>query len=171
MGMEISSRRLQEADSRMQAEREGADRPVDDRDKERFDRAMQESRERDGQGGQENGRGGSRQDALSPQALLDSLFGSRMQSMQTSAAQAAPAPGDVNALPGSPHHAGAGPAFGRGAVSGPGAGRPAVHPARLRRSGVLPDGGGGTGCLAQRFGAQWRERSRGDRPEPGGRRQ
>ena len=32
MGMEISSRRLQEADSRMQAEREGADRPVDDRD-------------------------------------------------------------------------------------------------------------------------------------------
>ena len=58
MGMEISSRRLQEADSRMQAEREGADRPVDDRDKERFDRAMQESRERDGQGGQENGRGG-----------------------------------------------------------------------------------------------------------------
>ena len=46
MGMEISSRRLQEADSRMQAEREGADRPVDDRDKERFDRAMQESRER-----------------------------------------------------------------------------------------------------------------------------
>ena len=98
MGMEISSRRLQEADSRMQAEREGADRPVDDRDKERFDRAMQESRERDGQGGQENGRGGSRQDALSPQALLDSLFGSRMQSMQTSAAQAAPAPGDVDAL-------------------------------------------------------------------------
>ena len=98
MGMEISSRRLQEADSRMQAEREGADRPVDDRDKERFDRAMQESRERDGQGGQENGRGGSRQDALSPQALLDSLFGSRMQSMQTSAVQAAPAPGDVDAL-------------------------------------------------------------------------
>ena len=42
--------------------------------------------------------GGSRQDALSPQALLDSLFGSRMQSMQTSAAQAAPAPGDVDAL-------------------------------------------------------------------------
>ena len=71
MGMEISSRRLQEADSRMQAEREGADRPVDDRDKERFDRAMQESQERDGQGGQENSRGGSRQDALSPQALLD----------------------------------------------------------------------------------------------------
>ena len=53
MGMEISSRRLQEADSRMQAEREGADRPVDDRDKERFDRAMQESQERDGQSGQE----------------------------------------------------------------------------------------------------------------------
>ena len=51
-----------------------------------------------GNGGQENGRGGSRQDALSPQALLDSLFGSRMQSMQTSAVQAAPAPGDVDAL-------------------------------------------------------------------------
>ena len=34
MGMEISSRRLQEADSRMQAERKGADRPVDDKDKE-----------------------------------------------------------------------------------------------------------------------------------------
>lgn len=95
MGMEISSRRLQEADSRMQAEREGADRPVDDRDKERFDRAMQESRERDGQGGQEDGRGGSRQDVLSPQALLDSLFGSRMQ---TDAVQVAPAPGDVDAL-------------------------------------------------------------------------
>ena len=79
MGMEISSRRLQEADSRMQAERKGADRPVDDKDKENFDRAMQESRERDGQGGQEDGRGGSRQDVLSPQALLDSLFGSRMQ--------------------------------------------------------------------------------------------
>ena len=95
MGMEISSRRLQEADSRMQAEREGVDRPVDDRDKERFDRAMQESRERDGQGGQEDGRGGSRQDVLSPQALLDSLFGSRMQ---TDAVQVAPAPGDVDAL-------------------------------------------------------------------------
>ena len=98
MGMEISSRRLQEADSRMHAERKGADRPVDDKDKENFDRAMQESRERDGQGRQEDGRGGSRQDVLSPQALLDSLFGSRMQNMQTGAVQAAPAPGDVDAL-------------------------------------------------------------------------
>lgn len=98
MGMEISSRRLQEADSRTQTGREDAERPVDGRDKERFDRAMQESRERDGQGGQEDGRGGSRQEAPSPQALLDSLFGSRMRNMQPTAVQAAPAPGEVDAL-------------------------------------------------------------------------
>ena len=91
--MEIGSRRLQEADSRTQTGREDAERPVDGRDKERFDRAMQESRERDGQGGQEDGRGGSRQEAPSPQALLDSLFGSRMRNMQPTAVQAAPAPG------------------------------------------------------------------------------
>ena len=97
MGMEISSRRLQEADSRMQAEREGADRPVDDRDKERFDRAMQESGNGTGRAvrkmvGAVPGRMPCR-----PRRCWTAFFGSRMQNMQTSAAQAAPAPGDVDA--------------------------------------------------------------------------
>lgn len=36
--------------------------------------------------------------AMTTQALLDSLFGSRMRNMQPTAVQAAPAPGEVDAL-------------------------------------------------------------------------
>lgn len=71
MGMEISSRRLQEADSRMQRGRQGTERPVDDRDRDHFERAMRESPERGGRSGQG--------DTPSLRALRDGLFDSRME--------------------------------------------------------------------------------------------
>lgn len=98
MGMEISARRLQEADARTQ---EGTARPVAAGDRERFERALRESPEQGGREEQGERREESRQDVPSPQSLLDSLFGSRMQSsrqMQMTAPQAAPAAAEVDAL-------------------------------------------------------------------------
>lgn len=104
MGMEISSRRLQEADARMQEARDGVERPAAADDRERFERAMRgsgENGEQEGQGDRDARQGSSRQDAPSPQSLLDSLFGARMpglQQTQAAAPQAAPAATEVEAL-------------------------------------------------------------------------
>lgn len=103
MGMEVSSRRLQKADSRAQhAERDNLGRMPGTEARERFDRAMEESRDKGGQHGDEGGEGRQQQTdaAPSPQALLDSLFGSRMQGLQVSGMQveAPAASGEVDAL-------------------------------------------------------------------------
>lgn len=106
MGMEINSRRLQEADSRMQSGHAAPEQHVDDADREHFDRAMErrntgEQGNQDGQGGSEDG---ERQasGSPSPQALLDSLFGSRMPGLQPPTVQTTDAgmvqTGEVDAL-------------------------------------------------------------------------
>lgn len=105
MGMEISSRRLQEADSRVQSGHAAPEQHVDDADREHFDRAMERRNtgEQGNQGGQDGSEGGDRQasGSPSPQALLDSLFGSRMQGLQPPTVQTDAAmarTGEVDAL-------------------------------------------------------------------------
>ena len=105
MGMEISSRRLQEADSRVQSGHAAPEQHVDDADREHFDRAMERRNtgEQGDQGGQGDSEGGGRQasGSPSPQALLDSLFGSRMQELQPPTVQTDAAmarTGEVDAL-------------------------------------------------------------------------
>lgn len=103
MGMEISARRLQEADSRaQQAERESPGGAPGAGVRERFDRAMEDPRDSSGQHGDEGGEGRQQQEeaAPSPQVLLDSLFGSRMQGLQTSGVQVGipSVPGEMDAL-------------------------------------------------------------------------
>ncbi|WP_297218876.1 hypothetical protein [uncultured Desulfovibrio sp.] len=105
MGMEISSRRLQEADSRVQSGHAAPEQHVDDADREHFDRAMERRNtgEQGNQGGQGDSEGGDRQasGSPSPQALLDSLFGSRMQGLQPPTVQTDAAmarTGEVDAL-------------------------------------------------------------------------
>ena len=93
MGMEISSQRLQQADSRMQAEKGGTPREPDSASKEKFEKAME--------GGSERGARGE-SSAPSPSSLMESLFGGRMGGMTSgqaqSASSAAAASGDMGEL-------------------------------------------------------------------------
>lgn len=103
MGMEISSQRLQQADSRMQAEKGGTAREPDSASKDRFERAMERDSEKGaGKGGE--GKSGE-SSAPSPAALMESLFGGRMGGAQTAsvgqtqaAAPASPLSGGVGEL-------------------------------------------------------------------------
>lgn len=79
MGMEISSQRLQQADSRMQAEKGGASRDPDSASKDRFEQAMERDSEKRGGKGREGSSGES--SVPSPSALMESLFGGRMGGM------------------------------------------------------------------------------------------
>lgn len=77
MGMEISSQRLRQADSRMQAEKGGTPREPDSASKETFEKAMERDSEKGrGKGGEERSGESS---APSPSSLMESLFGGRME--------------------------------------------------------------------------------------------
>ena len=93
MGMEISSQRLQQADSRMQAEKGGTPREPDSASKEKFEKAMKRDSERGARG---------ESSAPSPSSLMESLFGGRMGGMTSgqaqSASSAAAASGDMGEL-------------------------------------------------------------------------
>lgn len=93
MGMEISSQRLQQADSRMQAEKGGTPREQDSASKEKFEKAMERDSERGARG---------ESSAPSPSSLMESLFGGRMGGMTSgqaqSASSAAAASGDMGEL-------------------------------------------------------------------------
>lgn len=93
MGMEISSQRLQQADSRMQAEKGGTPREPDSASKEKFEKAMERDSERGARG---------ESSAPSPSSLMESLFGGRMGGMTSgqaqSASSAAVASGDIGEL-------------------------------------------------------------------------
>ena len=93
MGMEISSQRLQQADSRMQAEKGGTPRELDSASKEKFEKAMERDSERGARG---------ESSAPSPSSLMESLFGGRMGGMTSgqaqSASSAAAASGDMGEL-------------------------------------------------------------------------
>ena len=93
MGMEISSQRLQQADSRMQAEKGGSPREPDSASKEKFEKAMERDSERGARG---------ESSAPSPSSLMESLFGGRMGGMTSgqaqSASSAAVASGDMGEL-------------------------------------------------------------------------
>lgn len=97
MGMEISSQRLQQADSRMQAEKGGTPREPDSASKEKFEKAMERDSERGARG---------ESSAPSPSSLMESLFGGRMggmtsgqaQSASSAASAAASATGDMGEL-------------------------------------------------------------------------
>ena len=93
MGMEISSQRLQQADSRMQAEKGGTPREPDSASKEKFEKAMERDSERGARG---------EASAPSPSSLMESLFGGRMGGMTSgqaqSASSAAAASGDMGEL-------------------------------------------------------------------------
>lgn len=93
MGMEISSQRLQQADSRMQAEKGGTPREPDSASKEKFEKAMERDSERGARG---------ESSAPSPSSLMESLFGGRMGGMTSgqaqSASSAAAASGDMGEL-------------------------------------------------------------------------
>lgn len=93
MGMEISSQRLQQADSRMQAEKGGTPREPDSASKEKFEKAMERDSERGARG---------ESSAPSPSSLMESLFGGRMGGMTSgqaqSASSAAVASGDMGEL-------------------------------------------------------------------------
>ena len=93
MGMEISSQRLQQADSRMQAEKGGTPRGPDSASKEKFEKAMERDSERGARG---------ESSAPSPSSLMESLFGGRMGGMTSgqaqSASSAAAASGDMGEL-------------------------------------------------------------------------
>lgn len=93
MGMEISSQRLQQADSRMQAEKGGTPREPDSASKEKFEKAMERDSERGARG---------ESAAPSPSSLMESLFGGRMGGMTSgqaqSASSAAAASGDMGEL-------------------------------------------------------------------------
>lgn len=80
MGMEISSQRLQQADSRMQAEKGGTPREPDSASKEKFEKAMERDSERGARG---------ESSAPSPSSLMESLFGGRMGGMTSGQAQSA----------------------------------------------------------------------------------
>lgn len=81
MGMEISSQRLRQADSRMQAEKGGTPREPDSASKEKFEKAMERDSEKGGGKGGEGRSGES--SAPSPSALMESLFGGRMDGMMS----------------------------------------------------------------------------------------
>ncbi len=91
--MEISSQRLQQADSRMQAEKGGTPREPDSASKEKFEKAMERDSERGARG---------ESSAPSPSSLMESLFGGRMGGMTSgqaqSASSAAVASGDMGEL-------------------------------------------------------------------------
>ncbi len=91
--MEISSQRLQQADSRMQAEKGGTPREPDSASKEKFEKAMERDSERGARG---------ESSAPSPSSLMESLFGGRMGGMTSgqaqSASSAAAASGDMGEL-------------------------------------------------------------------------
>ena len=93
MGMEISSQRLQQADSRMQAEKGGTPREPDSASKEKFEKAMERDSERGARG---------ESSAPSPSSLKESLIGGRMGGMTSgqaqSASSAAAASGDMGEL-------------------------------------------------------------------------
>lgn len=93
MGMEISSQRLQQADSRMQAEKGGTPREPDSASKEKFEKAMERDSERGARG---------ESSAPSPSSLMESLFRGRMGGMTSgqaqSASSAAAASGDMGEL-------------------------------------------------------------------------
>ena len=93
MGMEISSQRLQQADSRMQAEKGGTPREPDSASKEKFEKAMERDSERGARG---------ESSAQSPSSLMESLFRGRMGGMTSgqaqSASSAAAASGDMGEL-------------------------------------------------------------------------
>ena len=93
MGMEISSQRLQQADSRMQAEKGGTPREWHSGSKEKFEKAMERDSERGARG---------ESSAPSPSSLMESLFGGRMGGMTSgqaqSASSAAAASGDMGEL-------------------------------------------------------------------------
>ena len=93
MGMEISSQRLQQADSRMQAEKGGTPREPDSASKDKFEKAMERDSERGARG---------ESSAPSPSSLMESLFGGRMGGMTSgqaqSASSAAAASGDMGEL-------------------------------------------------------------------------
>lgn len=97
MGMEISSQRLQQADSRMQAEKGGTPREPDSASKEKFEKAMERDSERGARG---------ELSAPSPSSLMESLFGGRMEGRMggmtsgqaQSASSAAAASGDMGEL-------------------------------------------------------------------------
>ena len=97
MGMEISSQRLQQADSRMQAEKGGTPREPDSASKEKFEKAMERDSERGARG---------ESSAPSPSSLMESLFGGRMEGRMggmtsgqaQSASSAAAASGDMGEL-------------------------------------------------------------------------
>ncbi len=95
--MEISSQRLQQADSRMQAEKGGTPREPDSASKEKFEKAMERDSERGARG---------ESSAPSPSSLMESLFGGRMEGRMggmtsgqaQSASSAAAASGDMGEL-------------------------------------------------------------------------
>ena len=91
--MEISSQRLQQADSRMQAEKGGTPREPDSASQEKFEKAMERDSERGARG---------ESSAPSPSSLMESLFGGRMGGMTSgqaqSASSAAAASGDMGEL-------------------------------------------------------------------------
>ena len=97
MGMEISSQRLQQADSRMQAEIGGTPREPDSASKEKFEKAMERDSERGARG---------ESSAPSPSSLMESLFRGRMEGRMggmtsgqaQSASSAAAASGDMGEL-------------------------------------------------------------------------
>ena len=97
MGMEISSQRLQQADSRMQAEKGGTPREPDSASKEKFEKAMERDSERGARG---------ESSEPSPSSLMESLFGGRMEGRMggmtsgqaQSASSAAAASGDMGEL-------------------------------------------------------------------------
>ena len=101
MSMDISFRRLQEADSRTQNTQGAPEQKADEAACERFERAMQGEQSGDGEQGSSDTRSRQESTAPSPQALLDSLFGSRMQGGAPSpvtADMSASAPAEVDAL-------------------------------------------------------------------------
>ena len=78
MGMEITTRHLQQADSCARTEKSGVGREPDSASKERFEKAM----------GQTSGKGAGKEEGIvsspapSPASLMESLFGSCMGGMQ-----------------------------------------------------------------------------------------
>lgn len=101
MSMDISFRRLQEADSRTQNTTGAPEQKADEAACERFERAMQGEQTGDSEQSSSDGRPRQDSPAPSPQALLDSLFGSRMQggpSPAVTADMSTSAPAEMDAL-------------------------------------------------------------------------
>lgn len=99
MGMEISSQRLQEADSRAQSSQDAPECSCDAASQARFERALKQGTEKDGEPFSNDGQADADTDAwgkaggtdkletasLSPSALMESLFGARMTTAGESA--------------------------------------------------------------------------------------